>query len=149
MYKTKVDIHGNILIQYGSGEAEPTHNSVDADGFTWLEADLAMDVIMNYWTGSAWATKPARPNAWSVWESGAWVDNDDVKANVQGIIQVNMKIERSGLLYSSDWTQISDAPISDSKKAEWATYRQALRDVPENNVGVTDPADIVWPTAPN
>lgn len=149
MYKTKVDIHGNILIQYGSGEAEPTHNSVDADGFTWLEADLAMDVIMNYWTGSAWSTKPARPNAWSVWESGAWTDNDDVKANIQAATLANLKIQRTSLLYSSDWTQLVDAPISDSKKAEWVTYRQALRDVPENNTAMTELTDIVWPTAPN
>jgi hypothetical protein len=149
MYKTKVDMHGNILIQYGSGEAEPTHNSVDADGFTWLEADQAMDIIMNYWTGSAWDTKPTRPNAWSVWVDNMWVDNAAARTNLQGDIQISMKVARSGLLYSSDWTQLSDAPISDSKREEWVIYRQALRDVPENNVGVTDIADIVWPTAPN
>lgn len=149
MYKTKVDIHGNILIQYGSGEAEPTHNSVDADGFTWLEADRAMDIIMNYWTGSAWSTKTARPNAWSIWESEAWVDNVDTKANLQAATLANLKIQRTALLYSSDWTQVADAPISDSKKAEWVTYRQALRDVPENNTAVTELTDIVWPTAPN
>ena len=35
-------------------------------------------------------------------------------------------------LTASDWTQLPDAPLSDSKKAEWATYRQALRDIPNN-----------------
>ena len=28
-------------------------------------------------------------------------------------------------------TNISDCPLSDSKKTEWATYRQALRDIPQ------------------
>ena len=30
----------------------------------------------------------------------------------------------------SDWKQRADSPLSNSKKAEWATYRQALRDLP-------------------
>ena len=41
-------------------------------------------------------------------------------------------------LKASDWTQLPDSPLSEAKKAEWATYRQALRDVPElwDNLGV-------------
>ena len=35
---------------------------------------------------------------------------------------------RNMLLRDSDWTQMPDSPLSDSKKAEWATYRQKLRD---------------------
>ena len=38
--------------------------------------------------------------------------------------------KRNNKLLASDWTQLSDSPLSDSKKAEWATYRQALRDIP-------------------
>ena len=34
------------------------------------------------------------------------------------------------MLTQSDWTQGSDSPLSSSKKTEWATYRQGLRDVP-------------------
>tara|TARA_R100000231_G_C5320067_1_gene163135 strand:- start:939 stop:1400 length:462 start_codon:yes stop_codon:yes gene_type:complete len=37
---------------------------------------------------------------------------------------------RNDLLFASDWTQLSDAPLSDAKKTEWKTYRQALRDLP-------------------
>lgn len=35
---------------------------------------------------------------------------------------------RRFLLKDSDWTQLPDVPLSAEKKAEWATYRQALRD---------------------
>lgn len=37
--------------------------------------------------------------------------------------------KRNILLEESDWTQVPDSPLSDSKKAEWATYRQQLRDM--------------------
>ena len=38
--------------------------------------------------------------------------------------------KRNGKLADSDWTQFVDSPLSDVKKAEWVTYRQALRDIP-------------------
>ena len=43
---------------------------------------------------------------------------------------VHARSERNLLLKMSDWTQLPDSPLSDAKKAEWATYRQALRDMP-------------------
>jgi hypothetical protein len=36
-------------------------------------------------------------------------------------------------LQGSDWTQTDDAPITAEKKAEWAAYRQALRNIDPNN----------------
>ena len=41
-----------------------------------------------------------------------------------------MRLKRDSLLLQSDWRQMPDSPLSDSKKAEWATYRQQLRDFP-------------------
>ena len=41
-----------------------------------------------------------------------------------------MRIHRDRLLAESDWTQLPDSPLTDSKKQAWATYRQALRDFP-------------------
>ena len=38
-----------------------------------------------------------------------------------------IKLWRNDQLVSSDWTQLSDAPTD---KTAWATYRQALRDLP-------------------
>ena len=35
---------------------------------------------------------------------------------------------RNTLLRESDWTQFTDSPLTDSKKTEWKTYRQQLRD---------------------
>lgn len=54
--------------------------------------------------------------------------------------------QRSRLLASSDWTQSPDSPLTDAKKTEWATYRQALRDLPANT---TDPSNPTWPSKPS
>lgn len=53
-----------------------------------------------------------------------------------------LRWRRDGLLFGSDWTQSADAPVDN---AAWATYRQALRDLPDNT---TDPENPVWPTPP-
>ena len=53
---------------------------------------------------------------------------------------------RNGLLAECDWTQAADSPLSTEKKAEWAAYRQALRDLMSN---LSDPFNLVWPNKPN
>ena len=56
---------------------------------------------------------------------------------------------RDNLLSESDWTQLPDSPLTDSKKTEWATYRQTLRDIPSSQSSVTDKSNITWPTEPS
>ena len=36
---------------------------------------------------------------------------------------------RNYLLSECDWTQLPDSPLTDEQRADWATYRQALRDI--------------------
>lgn len=55
--------------------------------------------------------------------------------------------KRNAILKWCDWTQAIDSPISDSKKAEWQTYRQALRDLPSTNTA-TEVDNIIWPSQP-
>lgn len=38
---------------------------------------------------------------------------------------------RTYLLQQCDWTQLPDSPLTEAKRTEWATYRQALRDITE------------------
>ena len=57
--------------------------------------------------------------------------------------------KRNTLLSESDWTQMSDSPLSASKKTEWVTYRQTLRDMPTAQSSVTDIDNITWPTKPS
>ena len=59
-----------------------------------------------------------------------------------------MKAERRDRLYDSDWTQGEDSPLSTEKKAEWTTYRQALRDLPGSHTNIINIDDVVWPEEP-
>lgn len=58
---------------------------------------------------------------------------------------MHIRGDRNRLLSESDFTRLDDAPITPEKRAEWATYRQALRDITLQ----PDPFAIVWPTDPN
>jgi hypothetical protein len=53
-----------------------------------------------------------------------------------------IKLWRNAKLSQSDWTQLSDAPVD---QAAWATYRQALRDLPAQG-GLAEAAE--FPVAP-
>ena len=57
------------------------------------------------------------------------------------------RTERNQLLADSDWTQLPDArnAMGADKAAEWDTYRQALRDITEQE---GFPREIEWPIKP-
>jgi len=54
----------------------------------------------------------------------------------------NIRVKRDALLAKCDYTQISDWT---GDKQAWATYRQQLRDIPQQ---FSNPEDVVWPTPP-
>jgi hypothetical protein len=51
---------------------------------------------------------------------------------------------RRGWLAWSDWTQVTDAPLSDEERVAWQQYRKELRDVPD----AADPEDAAVPKPP-
>lgn len=53
--------------------------------------------------------------------------------------------KRNKLLAMCDWTQLADCPLDAGQKAAWTTYRQALRNIPQQGV---EPEQVVWPTSP-
>jgi len=55
------------------------------------------------------------------------LDPDDVPADWW---LERMRLHRNALLAASDWTQAADDPTGNA--AAWATYRQQLRDAPDN-----------------
>ena len=82
--------------------------------------------------------------------NGAWVEKwvaTDVSA--EEIAQRtenqanNVRAERNQKLSQSDWTQGKD--IADDVSTAWATYRQALRDVPAQ---AGFPWTVTWPIQP-
>jgi len=52
---------------------------------------------------------------------------------------------RDQILRDTDWTMTSGATVD---QAQWAAYRQVLRDIPQTYKDKT-PDDVVWPTQPS
>lgn len=73
-------------------------------------------------------------------------DLNDEFTNSSSFLWMKLRNERDNLLLFSDFTQLSDTGLTDSKKAEWVTYRKSLRDLPANT---SDPANPTWPTKPS
>ena len=63
------------------------------------------------------------------------------------IPKVDLRLKRNALIAATDWTQLPDAALSIDQRAAWAAYRQALRDVFQDQPDAT-PETIVWPQEP-
>ena len=75
------------------------------------------------------------------YKTGRWVIGYTVEDKPQDQAEDAVRNQRDRLLSDTDWMALSDNTIT----PEWATYRQALRDI----TGQTGfPYDVVWPTKP-
>lgn len=75
--------------------------------------------------------------AWEAWKAE---QPDPAEALAEGA-----RAQRDALLSACDWTQMVDSPLSEEEKAAYQTYRQALRDVPQQE---GFPETINWPEEP-
>ena len=57
----------------------------------------------------------------------------------------DIRAKRDDILRSTDWTMTTGATVD---QAQWAAYRQNLRDLPQTYKDKT-PSDVVWPTQPS
>jgi hypothetical protein len=55
----------------------------------------------------------------------------------------NLRAKRNKLLIDSDYVVLADSPITD--KANWITYRQALRDITNGLTTIEQVNNITWP----
>lgn len=86
-------------------------------------------------------------------ENGIYAQNwvyvhmtDLEKAEFNKMQEKKVRMERNRTLYATDWVLLSDSPLTEEKKQEFLAYRQALRDV-SNQQGF--PWDVVWPERPS
>lgn len=75
-------------------------------------------------------------------QDGRWVTNWEIVPIPDSEEAKSVREQRNQKLKDTDWTQLADSPVN---KTVWATYRQALRDVP-SQAGF--PWDIQWPVEP-
>ena len=104
---------------------------------------LVQETYYDY-TQNKFMSRSPQPNNYYTWTSDKrWVLNTEM---LMGEIRMQ-RLEKLGVC---DWTQTADSPLTDEKKAEWVTYRQALRDVPQNlEDDLIDVAGVAWPTQPS
>jgi hypothetical protein len=71
------------------------------------------------------------------------------KAYIEGkkVTWYGIRLARNFLLDDTDWVFGGDSPISDEEKVLWKTYRQALRDIPQNS-SYTEAHDVKFPISP-
>lgn len=83
---------------------------------------------------------PKKPNQYAVfdWSTHQWID--DINSASSSVLNT-----RNTLLYSSDWTQIPNGPLTDKQQTSWAAYRQDLRDITTQS---GYPFNVIWPTPP-
>ena len=85
---------------------------------------------------------------------GSYQANEFIITDGEAVVRTDntleiLRLKRDALLTESDWTQVNDSPLTDAKKAEWATYRQALRDLPSQYSDNENINDVVFPTQPD
>jgi len=99
------------------------------------------------YTKNTTEVNPTFNSAANRWET-TWVISDATSEEIGQRIDSQAKViraERNALISECDWTQLDDTPLTESKKQEWATYRQELRDIPLQE---GFPFNIVWPQKP-
>ena len=75
-------------------------------------------------------------------EATAWANGAFDRA-IAGLRQ-----RRNALIASSDWTVLSDSPLSAELKTAWLEYRQDLRDITEGVNTVAKVNAVVFPDKP-
>ncbi len=84
-----------------------------------------------------------------------FADNEDATAaeqqaayrtNIDNQVAANVRSERDRKLAASDWTVLTDSPLTTAKKTTWKTYRTALRNI---SAAEGFPHTMEWPTEPS
>ena len=74
-----------------------------------------------------------------------WVKEGNTADPADGLTWDDIRSKRNTILRSTDWTMTTGATVD---QAQWAAYRQVIRDIPQTYKDKT-PDDVVWPTQPS
>ena len=103
----------------------------DANG-NWVEKYVARDMFQDTTEDGVTTTKAEHELTY--------------QAGLDAARAIQERSKRDALLASSDWTQMNDSPLGNEAKTAWSTYRQQLRELPQQSEQW--PNDITWPTQP-
>jgi len=139
----------NIIL--GPAELPPEGLDENGDTILYIYEDLpdpALFMERNYYDFSvpALVLRPTKPNPFGYWTGASWAWDEESFLNY-------IRELRNEKLTKTDWTQVVDAPLTETEKLEAQTYRQALRDmtipIQQNPQNYPTEASIPWPTPPS
>ncbi len=73
-----------------------------------------------------------------------WAKTNTAEA-ADGLTWDDIRGKRDTILQTTDWTVIPGCTVD---QAQWAAYRQVIRDIPQTYKDKT-PDDVIWPTQPS
>lgn len=84
-------------------------------------------------------------------EEWSLVDAPDQIGDAHNILLEQIRTLRNLKITRSDWTQLSDVPLTNEEKTLWVNYRQALRDIPSvvNLNIIHHISQVTWPIEPS
>ena len=74
-----------------------------------------------------------------------WAKTNTAEAADDTLTWDDIRATRDQILRDTDWTMTTGATVD---QAQWAAYRQVIRDIPQTYKDKT-PDDVVWPTQPS
>lgn len=150
MHIAKIKKNGEIaVLALPQGLLNPAEGyNADEDMYIkYIDFDIGnrIDFMNNYYysiDGDIFVERAPRPNPAAKWagENWEWLHEEFLDL---------VREDRNLRLYKSDWTQISDAPITEAQKTEALQYRQALRDITSQCDGLENLEDVPWPLKPD
>ena len=144
---------------YQKANGGPTWDTTTTEVLTALGADVVFEgpqasggTVYQYSQAAGveqisgkWYTKYILGPVFTDGETTAAEQEAAYKASKDADQAKSVRTSRDDKLKECDWTQLDDTPLSNTVKATWAIYRQALRDV-TTQAGF--PWTITWPDAP-
>jgi hypothetical protein len=129
--------NGKVLRKVSAPDDEAAMNCGSEEAFL-LSTDVSASDLTHYVQDGQLVQMPAQPSPNHVFDYTIkdWVLDESIA--ITAALQ-----QRSRLLVASDWTQLPDVPLA--TKEAWATYRQALRDITDQE---GYPLNINWPLMP-
>ena len=116
----------------------------NADGKI-LKTGICPDNMIDAQAGDHYSMEGVADDATQKIAGGTVVDKIKSNSELNESALIDLRQHRDSLLSQTDWTQIPDAPISDSEKERYKIYRQKLRDMPQEYCDIISINEVIFP----
>ena len=120
---------------------------------------MSLGKVLNEHFSGLWKSFPCPTDTIDDYDNILWLNEDypskeEIQAKIAELEAAEpmrlLRLERNQLLQQTDWTQNRDVTLAND--AEWAAYRQALRDLPNTATPELDEhgnlTNVTWPEKP-